>query len=78
MLLEPPRLLVSVVALDEVAAALAGGADVVDVKNPTEGSLGAPSLALLKAVRVRVRAPLWLSVALGDAASLMVSFSGSR
>src|SRR5688572_21812851 len=34
------RLLVSVVTLDEVEAALAGGADIVDVKNPAEGSLG--------------------------------------
>lgn len=70
MPLEPLRLLVSVVAFDEVAAALAGGADVVDVKNPAEGSLGAPSLALLKAVRAQVRAPHWLSVALGDAPHL--------
>ncbi len=70
MLLEPPRLLVSVVALEEVASALAGGADVVDVKNPAEGSLGAPSLALLKAVRAHVPAPQWLSVALGDAPHL--------
>ena len=36
------RLLVSVVSADEVEAALAGGADIVDVKNPAEGSLGAP------------------------------------
>ena len=70
MLPEAPRLLVSVVVLDEVAAALAGGADVVDVKNPAEGSLGAPSLGLLKAIRACVRAPQWLSVALGDAPHL--------
>lgn len=65
-----PRLLVSIVAFDEVAAALAGGADVVDVKNPAEGSLGAPSLSLLKAVRAGVEAPHGLSVALGDAPHL--------
>ena len=44
------RLLVSVVDADEVEAALAGGADIVDVKNPAEGSLGAPVPALLRAV----------------------------
>ena len=47
----PPRLLVSVVAPDEVEAALEGGADVVDVKNPAEGSLGAPLPRVLLAVR---------------------------
>ncbi|WP_416341240.1 (5-formylfuran-3-yl)methyl phosphate synthase, partial [Solidesulfovibrio sp.] len=35
------RLLVSVVREEEVAAAVAGGADIVDVKNPAEGGLGA-------------------------------------
>lgn len=64
------RLLVSVVGDDEVAAALEGGADIVDVKNPAEGSLGAPLPALLRAVRPRVVAPAELSVALGDAPHL--------
>ena len=68
----PPalRLLVSVVAPDEVAAAIAGGADIVDVKNPAEGSLGAPSPALLRAVRAQVTLPVQVSVALGDAPHL--------
>lgn len=70
MLHKTPRLLVSVVALDEVAAALSGSADVVDVKNPAEGSLGAASPGLLKAVRARVEAPHLLSAALGDAPHL--------
>ena len=64
------RLLVSVVSADEVEAALAGGADIVDVKNPAEGSLGAPVPALLRAVRSRVASPAEVSVALGDAPHL--------
>lgn len=64
------RLLVSVVTLDEVEAALAGGADIVDVKNPAEGSLGAPQPALLRAVRSRVTPPAEVSAALGDAPHL--------
>ena len=40
------RLLVSVVDAAEARLAVAGGVDVVDVKNPAEGSLGAPAPAL--------------------------------
>jgi uncharacterized protein (UPF0264 family) len=64
------RLLVSVVSADEVEAALAGGADVVDVKNPAEGSLGAPAPGLLRRVRGQVAPPALLSAALGDAPHL--------
>lgn len=64
------RLLVSVVTPDEVEAAIAGGADIVDVKNPAEGSLGAPTPALLRAVRLRVTPPVQVSAALGDAPHL--------
>lgn len=64
------QLLVSVFALEEVAAALAGGADIVDVKNPAEGALGAPTPELLRAVRSRVAPPVRLSAALGDAPNL--------
>ena len=58
------------VSADEVAAALEGGADVVDVKNPAEGSLGAPSPALLRSIRPLVAPPVLLSAALGDAPHL--------
>jgi uncharacterized protein (UPF0264 family) len=67
---ERPRLLVSVVSAGEVEAALAGGADIVDVKNPAEGSLGAPLPALLRSVRSRVAPPTDVSAALGDAPHL--------
>jgi uncharacterized protein (UPF0264 family) len=69
---QPPtvRLLISVVSAAEVDAALAGGADVVDVKNPAEGAIGAGSPALLRAVRARVAPPVEMSAALGDAPHL--------
>jgi hypothetical protein len=60
------RLLVSVVSAEEARSALAGGADIVDVKDPREGSLGAPAPGVLAEVirEVGGRAPV--SVALGD------------
>ena len=48
------KLLVSVVDAGEARAAAAAGADIVDVKNPAEGSLGAPSPAVIAAVRAAV------------------------
>ena len=39
------KLLVSVVSAEEARLALAGGADIIDVKDPSEGALGAPSRA---------------------------------
>ena len=44
------RLLVSVVSAEEARSALAGGADIVDVKDPGEGSLGAPAPGALSDV----------------------------
>ena len=60
------RLLVSVVSPPEAAAALAGGADIVDVKDPREGPLGAPSPAVLEQVVALVGGRAPVSVALGD------------
>jgi uncharacterized protein (UPF0264 family) len=60
------RLLVSVRAGDEVAAALAGGADIIDAKEPARGSLGPVSPEVLLAIAARVPEPVPLSVALGD------------
>jgi (5-formylfuran-3-yl)methyl phosphate synthase len=60
------RLLVSVRAGDEVAPALAGGADIIDAKEPARGSLGPVSPEVLLAIVARVPAPVPLSVALGD------------
>ncbi len=64
------RLLVSVVDAGEAREAASAGADVVDVKNPAEGSLGAPSPAVIEAVRATVPAGLPVSVAIGDMPNL--------
>jgi (5-formylfuran-3-yl)methyl phosphate synthase len=64
------RLLVSVVDEDEARAAAAAGADIVDVKNPAEGSLGAPAPAVIEGVRAAVPAQLPVSAAIGDMPNL--------
>jgi (5-formylfuran-3-yl)methyl phosphate synthase len=64
------KLLVSVTDAAEAELAVAGGVDVVDVKNPAEGSLGAPAPDVLARVRAAVPAGLPLSAALGDLPAL--------
>ena len=64
------KLLVSVVDADEARVAAAAGADIVDVKNPAEGSLGAPSPAVIAEVRAAVPAGLPVSAAIGDMPNL--------
>jgi uncharacterized protein (UPF0264 family) len=49
-----------------VAAALAGGADIIDAKEPARGSLGPVSPEVLQAIAARMPAAVPLSVALGD------------
>ena len=60
------KLLVSVIDADEARLAVAGGVDVVDVKNPAEGSLGAPAPGVIAQVRDVLPSDQPLSVALGD------------
>ena len=60
------KLLVSVVDAGEAREAAAAGADIVDVKNPDEGALGAPSPAVIAGVRAAVPAELPVSAAIGD------------
>jgi uncharacterized protein (UPF0264 family) len=64
------KLLVSVVDADEAREAAGAGADIVDVKNPDEGSLGAPSPAVIEGVRAAVPAQLPVSAAIGDMPNL--------
>jgi (5-formylfuran-3-yl)methyl phosphate synthase len=64
------RLLVSVVDVGEARAAAAAGADIVDVKNPGEGSLGAPPPEVIEGVRAVVPAELPVSAAIGDMPNL--------
>ncbi len=60
------KLLVSVTDAAEARLAVAGGVDIVDVKNPAEGSLGAPAPGVIAQVRDVLPAELPLSAALGD------------
>ncbi len=60
------RLLVSIRSAAEVDAALAGGADIIDVKEPARGALGAAGVEVVEAVTARVNPGVPLSVALGD------------
>jgi uncharacterized protein (UPF0264 family) len=62
------QLLVSVASAAEVPAALEGGADLIDAKNPATGSLGAVSIDELRAIRRSVAAARPVTAALGDAA----------
>ncbi len=60
------KLLVSVVSAEEARRALAGGADIIDVKDPRQGPLGAASPRVLSEVVRAVGAAAPVSVALGD------------
>jgi uncharacterized protein (UPF0264 family) len=60
------ELLVSVRSAAEVEAALAGGADIIDAKEPSRGPLGPVSPEVLAGIVARVPENVSLSVALGD------------
>ena len=61
------QLLVSVADPQEARVTLAGGADVVDAKDPRRGALGAVTLPRLRAICETVGAQRPVSAALGDA-----------
>ena len=61
------RLLVSVRDADEARAAIAGGADIVDAKEPMLGPLAPVAPGVLHAICAAVPPVIPLSVALGDA-----------
>jgi (5-formylfuran-3-yl)methyl phosphate synthase len=60
------RLLVSVTDADEARIAVEAGVDIVDVKNPAEGSLGAPRPGVIGRVREIVPPECPVSAAIGD------------
>ena len=64
------RLLVSVTDADEALLAVQGGVDIVDVKNPAEGSLGAPAPGVIERVRQVVPPDHPVSAAVGDLPNL--------
>ena len=61
------RLLVSVRSAEEARAALAGGADIVDAKEPSRGALGAVEIGVLREIVGTVNGTRAVSAALGDA-----------
>ena len=60
------RLLVSVRDASEAEAALAGGADIIDAKEPLNGPLGPVAPDTLAAITAAVAGKTPISVALGD------------
>jgi uncharacterized protein (UPF0264 family) len=60
------KLLVSVVDADEARLAVEAGVDIIDVKNPAEGALGAPGPRVLERVRELVPPERPVSAAIGD------------
>jgi (5-formylfuran-3-yl)methyl phosphate synthase len=64
------RLLVSVTDAHEARVAVEAGVDIVDVKNPAEGSLGAPGPGVIERVRQVVPPERPVSAAIGDLPNL--------
>ncbi|AGK57937.1 hypothetical protein HYPDE_31313 [Hyphomicrobium denitrificans 1NES1] len=61
-----PAFLASVTSADEASLALAGGADVIDCKDPSAGALGALPHAVVREVAARVAGRLLVSATVGD------------
>lgn len=64
------KLLVSILGADEVSEAISGGADIIDVKNPKEGSLGAAPPWIVREVLAAVGSRTETSCAIGDLPNL--------
>ena len=60
------KLLVSPVNKEEAIIASKGGADIVDVKNPKEGSLGANFPWIIKEIKEAVNGKQPISATIGD------------
>ncbi len=63
------RVLISIRSLEEVLPAIRGGADIIDLKNPNEGSLGAAFPWIISEIR-NYNKNMKLSVAIGDMPNL--------
>ncbi len=74
----PVGLLVSVRSATEALAALAGGASVIDVKEPARGPLGRADEAVWRSVRAVVPETIPLSVALGELSDWQGDLANSR
>ena len=60
------RIMVSVTDPDEAQEALKGGADIIDVKNPREGALGANRPQTIKKIKEEVGNQVEVSATIGD------------
>lgn len=60
------ELLVSAINLDEAKEAITGGADILDIKNPKEGSLGANFSWVIKQISDYVQNDMIVSTTVGD------------
>jgi (5-formylfuran-3-yl)methyl phosphate synthase len=60
------RLLISVAGAEDAAAALAGGADIIDAKDPSRGALGPVDLARFLEIQAVVAGQRPVTAALGD------------
>lgn len=66
MITRRPRLLVSVRDADEAQAALTGGADIIDIKEPVRGALGMAEPAVIAEIVESVDGRTPVSAALGE------------
>ncbi len=69
------KLLISPANVKEAAEAIAGGADIMDVKNPQEGALGANFPWVIKQIKELAPKNVEVSCALGDVPNLPGSVS---
>jgi uncharacterized protein (UPF0264 family) len=69
------KLLISPTDEKEAMEAIAGGADIIDVKNPKEGALGASFPWVIKRIREITPKHIEVSCALGDAPNLPCAVS---
>jgi uncharacterized protein (UPF0264 family) len=60
------RFLASIASVEELPAALAGGADLIDVKDPSTGALGAATIETIRSVAAEVGGRRPVSATLGD------------
>jgi len=72
------RLLISVASADEARAAIAGGAEIIDAKDPTRGAMAAVEPATLRAIMLAADGERPVSAALGDALSPADAERGAR
>lgn len=61
------KLLVSLISPVECQAVMETPPDIIDIKNPADGSLGMPDISVIEEIRRKIPSNLQLSVAIGDA-----------